>query len=198
MEGGIGLFIPTKENHTEMTPVEFEQYAISALQAQFLNKGIDNYSFTHNVQKNAHDGCYQIDGEITISTMGIEIVILVECKRYKGPVKREHIQALHDKIRSTGAHKGIFITTSFFQSGALKYAKEHGIALISIVDGELRYQARSKNWMQNPVYPSWVQLRPFSMAMQTQITDTSISVSYIDDTDALYRFLVESSGGDKT
>ena len=32
---------------------------------------------------------------------------------------------------------GIFITTSYFQSGALKYAKEHGIALISIIAGSI-------------------------------------------------------------
>lgn len=191
------MFIPARENYTEMSSAEFEQYAIAALQAQFHNKEIDNYSFTHNVQKNAHDGCYQIDGEIKLATMGIEIVILVECKRYKGPVKREHIQALHDKIRSIGAHKGIFITTSFFQSGALKYAEEHGIALISIIDGELRYHARSKDWINNPNVPSWVQCKPFCMAMQTQTTDTSISVSYIDDTDTLYRFIIDSNGGGK-
>lgn len=190
------MFIPTKENYTEMTPTEFEQYAISVLKAQFQNQEIDNYSFTHNVQKDAHDGTYQIDGEIKLYIMGVEIDILVECKRYKGPVKREHIQALHDKIRSVGAHKGIFITTSYFQSGALKYAKEHGIALISIIDGKLQYEARSEDWIRNPVIPSWVKHRPFSMAMQTQKTDTSISISYIDDTDALYKFIIESNGGD--
>ena len=191
------MFIPTKENYTEITPTEFEQYAISALQEQFQDKEIDSYSFTHNVQKDAYDGSYQIDGEIKLSTMGINIDILVECKRYKGPVKREQIQALHDKIRSVGAHKGIFITTSFFQSGALKYAKEHGIALISIIDGKLQYEARSKNWIKNPVIPSWIEHRPFSMAMQTQTTETSISVSIIDNTDALYRFIIENNGGDR-
>ena len=190
------MFIPTKENYTEMTPTEFEQYAISVLKAQFQNQEIDNYSFTHNAKKDAHDGTYQIDGEIKISIMGVEIDIIVECKRYKVPVKREHIQALHDKIRSVGAHKGIFITTSYFQSGALKYAKEHGIALISIIDGKLQYEARSEDWIRNPVIPSWVKPRPFSMAMQTQTTDTSISISYIDDTDALYKFIIESNGGD--
>ena len=191
------MFIPTKENYTEMTPTEFEQYAISVLKEQFQNKEIDNYSFTHNVQKDAHDGSYQIDGEIKLSTMGVDIVILVECKRYKGPVKREHIQALYGKICSVGAHKGVFITTSYFQSGALKYAKEHGIALISIIDGQLRYEARSEDWISNPVIPSWVNHKPFCMAMQTQKSETSVSISYIDDTDALYRFIIENNGGVK-
>ena len=180
-----------------MNPTEFEQYAISALQKQFQSKEIDSYSFKHNVQKDAHDGSYQIDGEIKLSTMGIDIDILVECKRYKGPVKREHIQVLHDKVCSVRAHKGIFITTSYFQSGALKYAKEHGIALISIIDGQLRYEARSGDRTRKPVIPSRINHSPFSMAMQTQTTETSISVSYIDDTDALYRFIIENNGGDK-
>lgn len=197
MGGEIELFIPTKENNTEISTAEFEQYAISALKRQFQAKETDSCSFTHNVQKDAYDGSYQIDGEIKLSTMGIEIDILVECKRYKGPIKREHIQTLHDKIRSVGAHKGIFITTSFFQSGALKYAKEHGIALISIIDGKLQYEARSEDWIINPVIPSWIEHRPFSMAMQTQMTETSISVSFIDDTDALYRFIIKSNDGDK-
>ena len=181
------MFIPTKENYTEMTPTEFEKYSLSVLKKQFEDKGIEEFSFSHNVEKSTYDGSYQIDGEIRFIIMGVEMVVLVECKRYKGPVKREHVQVLHDKIRSTGAHKGIFITTSYFQSGALKYAKEHGIALISIVNGALRYETRRKNGTS--IIPSWVKLRKFSMAMQTQITDTSINISFIDDTDALYEFI---------
>ncbi len=189
------MFIPTKENYTEMTPADFEQYALSALKKQFQDKGIDNYSFVHDVQKNAYDGRYQIDGEIEFSIMGVNINILVECKQYTGPVKREHIQVLNDKIRSTGANKGIFITTSYYQSGALKYAKEHGIALITIIDGKLRYQTRSEDWMNNSGTPSWVEVKPFNMVMITQLTDTSISVKYIDDTDALYQFAVHNEDG---
>ena len=124
--------------------------------------------------------------------MGGEIDILVECKRYKGPVKREQIQVLHDKMNSIGAHKGIFVTTSYYQSGALKYAKEHKIALLTILDGKLQYEVRSKDWIQNPVVPSWVEHKPFIFAMQTQTSDTTISVSYLGDTDTLYKFIIEN------
>lgn len=37
-------------------------------------------------------------------------------------------------MRSLGVQKGIFISTSGFQSGAVKYAKEHGITLLQIFD----------------------------------------------------------------
>lgn len=181
--------MPTKENYTDMTSTEFEEYCLSALNEQFQSDNIINYSFTHNVKKEVHDGIYQIDGEIRFMLMGVEMVILVECKKYKGPIKREHIQTLYSKIQSIGAHKGIFFTTSYFQSGALKYAKEHGIALISIVDGKLLYETRSKDHINSPAIPSWVKIKPFCMVMQTQITDTTISVSKIDDTDSLYRFM---------
>jgi restriction system protein len=184
-------FIPTKEQNTDITSTEFEKYIISVLKKQFQQEGISNYSFTHNVHKVVYDGSYQIDGEIKFSCMGADYVTLVECKKFKGPIKRELIQTFHGKIISTGAHKGIFVTTSYFQSGALLYAKEHGIALISIVDGVLRYEARSTDWEQNPVLPSRVDQESFSMAMQTATSEKSIAVLFIDDTDALYRLIID-------
>ena len=88
------MFFPTKENYTEMTPTEFEKYAISVLSEHFEQEGITDYSFEHNVIKKVFDGDYQIDGEIKFQMMGVDFDVLVECKHYKGPVKREHIQAL--------------------------------------------------------------------------------------------------------
>jgi restriction system protein len=54
------------------------------------------------------------------------------------------VQVLYDKIRAIGANKGILILTSNFQIGAIKYAKEHGIALIQIVEADLTYEIRTK------------------------------------------------------
>lgn len=189
------MFIPSKENYTEMTSTEFEKYTIAELTKQFSANGIQNFSFQHNVKIDAYDGTYQIDGKLEYSLMGISYVTLVECKKYKGPIKREHIQALHDKIRSTGAHKGIFVTTSYYQSGALKYAKKHGIALISIIEGSMRYATRSRDCLDKPTIPPWVDVKPFNMVMQIQKNDASISVSYIDDTDALFEFIVNDNVG---
>ena len=185
------MFIPAKDHYTDMTPSEFEQYCLSSLHEQFQSENICDYTFKHNVIIEAHDGSYQIDGEIRFTIMGVEMIVLVECKKYKGPIKREHIQTLYSKIQSIGAHKGIFITTSYFQSGAFRYAKEHGIALISIVNGKLLYETRSKDCINSPIIPSWVKIKPFCMVMQTQITDMTISVSKIDDTDSLYRFMTD-------
>ncbi|WP_229635467.1 restriction endonuclease [Pseudomonas syringae] len=93
---------------------------------------------------------------------GAELMVLIECKKYRNAVERELVQVLHDKVRSLGAHKGMLFTTSGFQSGAIKYAKAHGIALVSIVDGAATYQTRSAF----PVAakpPAWFNLPKFAL-----------------------------------
>ena len=187
------MFIPSKENYTEMTSTEFEKYTIAELTKQFSANGIQDFSFQHDATINNYDGTYQIDGKLEYRLMGVSYLTLVECKKYKGPIKREHIQILHDKIISLGAHKGIFVTTSYFQSGALEYAEKHGLALISIIKGELNYHTRSMDCIDNPTIPSWVNVKPFNMAMQTQTSTGSVIVSIIDNTDFLYKFIVEDN-----
>lgn len=188
----IGMFMPTEEYYNEMPSEDFERFALSELEKQFQQDGVSDYSFEHDKKVNAADGCYQIDGMIKFSAMGADFTVIVECKRYKNAIKREQIQVLYDKLRAIGAQKGIFVTTSYFQSGAISYAKKHGIALISIIDGKLRYEARSKEWISNPVIPPWVEVKPYCMAMQTQMSETSISVSYLDGTDALFKFITQN------
>ena len=186
------MFIPTRPNYTEMTPTEFEKYTIDELKRQFNNIGIQNYSFEHNVIKKADDGTYQIDGEIKLTIMGAIIDILVECKLYKSKIKRSQIQVLHEKIKSIGAHKGIFVTTSSFQSGAIKYATKRGIALISIVNGEMRFDVRSRDLSINVEPPPWVDYKPYSMALQFYNPNGSISVSYLDSSKELFDFITDN------
>lgn len=47
------------------------------------------------------------------------------------------------KVQSVGAQKGVMFSTSHFQSGALAYAKTHGIALVFVTEGRLTIERRS-------------------------------------------------------
>ncbi len=136
------MFIPTKEHFCNITPEKFEKYSLKLLKEQ--TQGLENLEIQHNVIIQKSDGNYQIDGKIQFDVMGIRYVTLVECKHYKNAITREKVQVLYDKIRAVGAHKGILISTSNFQSGAIKFAKEHGIALIQIVEADLTYEIRTK------------------------------------------------------
>jgi hypothetical protein len=48
------------------------------------------------------DGTYIIDVTVRFRLLGADYLTLFECKRHATPVKREHVQVLHDKLRSTG------------------------------------------------------------------------------------------------
>lgn len=135
------MFNPIKDTCWELTPEEFERYSLDVLSEQ--TKELKNLSIEHDKIITAVDGSYQIDGYIEFSMMGVTYKTLVECKHYKSPINREKVQVLYSKIQSIGAHKGILIATSNFQSGAVEYATKHGIALVQLTEAIGNYQVRS-------------------------------------------------------
>ena len=126
-----------------MTPTEFEKYCGEILRGYAEAEQLKDFTITHNTDLTSHDGTYQIDLYATFTAMGSKFKVTCECKRYKNKVKREKVVALHDKIRSLGAQKGILLSTNGFQSGAIQYAKEHGIALIRVYDNRAEFYSHS-------------------------------------------------------
>lgn len=57
---------------------------------------------THNTHLMNNDGEYQIDVYAEFDFLGATFKVLVECKRHKNRIKKEVIQLLYDKLRSTG------------------------------------------------------------------------------------------------
>lgn len=135
------MFIPVIDTILEMTPVDFEKYALQILESK--TKGLDNVKFVHNKVVEAYDGNYQLDGYIEFEVMGVLYKTIVECKHYKYPISREIVQKVYDNLRAIGAQKGIVVSTSNFQSGAIAYAKAHGIALIQMAQTEETFYTRS-------------------------------------------------------
>jgi restriction system protein len=100
------------------------------------------------------DGAYEIDITARFEALGTTFLVLVECKHHKYPIKREVVQILYDRIRATGAHKGMIFATTTFQKGAIEYAQKHGIALIQIADGKTSCLA--KNYRVSVPLPPWI------------------------------------------
>lgn len=135
------MFMPCKESILEMSPTEFEKHSLRILTEQIKN--IENCSFQHNKIIEVDDGNYQIDGYIEFELMGIYYKTLIECKHYKSSISREKVAVLYDKIRACGANKGVLVSSSNFQSGAVQYASKHSIALIQLTDADSIYETRS-------------------------------------------------------
>ncbi len=121
------------EETTELTPEEFERTVRDILEKDGVR--LDAFVTHHLEEVAGTDGSYTIDVTARFKALGGDFLVLVECKRHKNPIKREMVQVLHDKMRSTGAQKGMLFATTDFQSGAREYARVHGIRLVRVADG---------------------------------------------------------------
>lgn len=114
-----------------LSPTAFEEYVGHVLRA--LKEGLRDFKIEHRKLRKGANGEYEIDLEVSFRALGpTRFVVLVECKHHRARVKRDVVQVLHDRIRETGAHKGMVFSSAGFQSGAIEYAGTKGIALVQI------------------------------------------------------------------
>lgn len=133
----------SQEYVRRINPTQFEEHCKTVLEGMAEEEGLQNFQIYHNVKLEGHDGTYQIDVFAKYISLGTEIKILCECKQYSQPIERKEVVVLADKLYQLGCNKGILLSTSDFQSGAIRYAKEHGIALIKVYDHSLDYLSHS-------------------------------------------------------
>lgn len=171
--------IPSNPN-TEISPIEFEKLIHDYLSN--LGKNLSSFKAKHNLKIKKSDGNYQIDVYAEFEAFGGIIKVLIECKKYKNSVKRETVQLLFDKLRATGTQKGMIFSTSGFQSGAIKFAEEHGIALIKVFDGKLNYLTKGKS--SEPIaIPDWVDLPKYHGEFTYENSINYLQIGYLDSLD---------------
>src|SRR4030095_742842 len=126
----------------EMTFVDYEVGVKNFIRAK--GHHLKNFSVTRNEILQGVGGEYEIDVVARFTILeGAEIVVLIECKHHKNPIKRELVQALHSKLDSLGAHKAMMFTTASYQRGAIEFAKAHGISLVRFTDSQLNYAVKA-------------------------------------------------------
>lgn len=81
-------------------------------------------------------GTHDVDVVIRRSTAGIEQLWIVECKKWKRRVTKLHVVALAEIVRDVGADRGILLSESGFQAGAVRMARSSNITLSSVSDLE--------------------------------------------------------------
>lgn len=134
---------PYRELDANISPTDFEIFCMNTLKAYAEKERLKDFSITHNKKIQADDGTYQIDVYAEYTALGAKNVVLVECKKKSNAIKREVVEVLHKRLENLGAHKGILISTSGFQSGATEYAAKHGIALWQICDIHIKHICNS-------------------------------------------------------
>ena len=114
------------------TPREFEKLVVLLLQKMGYGGEIKQ---SGTVTQYTNDG--GIDGVIKEDILGLGR-IHIQAKRYAqaNRVGREEIQKFVGALAVAQSKKGVFITTSFFSSGAIEYAESlNGSTTLSLIDG---------------------------------------------------------------
>jgi restriction system protein len=124
----------------DITPQAYEE-AVATI-AKSMNLDLVGWQVKHLDPVEGLDGTYIIDVTARFHLAGMDFLILFECKRHKNPVKRSDVQVLLAKLQSAGAQKGVLVAATGFQSGALEFAKAHGIACVRLVDNAWTYLSR--------------------------------------------------------
>lgn len=170
-------FLPNNLN-ANISPTEFELLIKEYLESTV--KDLKSFRARHDVHLLKSDGNYQIDIYAEFEVLGVNFKVLVECKRHKSDIKREVVQVLYDKLRATGAQKGLIFSTSGFQSGACKFAEHHGIALIRVIEGRYIYVTKSYG-EQSYGPPPWADI-PKYVGLYTQgSTTTYLQKGHFED-----------------
>lgn len=163
----------------DIAPEEFECQVRNWLEASA--DGLIGFTITRSSMLEGDSGEYEIDIMTEFEIFdGASIKVLVECKRYKNPVKRDVIMILESKIRDSASHKGMVFSTSGFQKGALKYARQRGIATIAVQHGHTNYFTRTAGGSP-ATPPPWVKLSKYIGWFITLTNKGNESHSLIDD-----------------
>lgn len=102
----------------------------------FRSLGLDaSTDVTVNGVRTNHD----VDVLVRSHHVGFNITWIVECKRWKTAVSKLHVLALREIVADVGADRGILLSESGFQSGAVEAANLTNVQVTSI--GEMRETA---------------------------------------------------------
>lgn len=135
---------PYRSLNANITAQDFEIFCMETLKAYGVRENLPNFTVKHNQKVEAYDGTYQIDVLAEFTALGTELKVFAECKKRESrSIERDEASDLYTKVKSAGAHKGVLISTTGFQSGTVQFAKAHGIALWQICDSSVRHITNS-------------------------------------------------------
>lgn len=142
------LAVPFGGPPEPMTPIQFELLVRDSIELESSSE--TKATITHREILDGTDCRFEMDIAVRFRRFGGEFLILVECKQTGRRVSRDDVILLAQKVRSGRAQKGMLYSTSGFQRGALRFAREHAITLVQVVDGRTSYLTRSRDDRGDP------------------------------------------------
>ncbi|WP_320069071.1 restriction endonuclease [Micromonospora sp. RTGN7] len=140
----------------EITPARFEVFVAEEL-LRSAGPEVDDLVVTLHDKVTGPDGSYDLDATVRYRFAGLAFLVVVEAKLHRNPIKRELVQVLYQKVQSIGAHKGVMVATAPYQAGAVAFARAHGIALVTVVEGRFVFVRRTPGTVATPALVAYVE-----------------------------------------
>lgn len=117
---------------------EFELFTRHIYQKLVNNDVLKPTLVQHNVKLKGKSGCeHQIDVYWEYEIAGNKHRVAIECKNYNSQVEVSNVRDFKGVLDDLNNVNGIMVSAQGYQSGAKKYAEEHGISLKEL---------RTPNW----------------------------------------------------
>jgi len=126
----------------DISPEEFEEFVTTLFDS--TGQIVNGLTVTPHEKIIGVDGTYNFDATVRYEFAGMSFLVLVEAKRHNNSIKRDLVQILYQKVQSVGAHKGVMISTAPYQKGAVEFAKTHGVALVTVTEGQFTFETKDR------------------------------------------------------
>jgi hypothetical protein len=125
--------MPTpSKNHATSRDYELLVHTLVEQQISGMS-GVDVIELSRNAEMTGLSGyVHQIDVMYRIRIWLTEMLVVVECKQYAKSVGVDDLLEFRSRLDDLRAHKGIFVTSSNYQSGAIEFARANRIALLVV------------------------------------------------------------------
>lgn len=123
-----------KSNFNHATSRHYELLVRNLIEQEMSGiSGVELIEILHNAKMKGLSGYeHQIDITYRFRIWKTEILVIVECKQYQKKAGVDDLLEFRSRVEDLRAHKGIFVTSSGFQSGAVEFAQANRIALLIV------------------------------------------------------------------
>ena len=129
--------ISMSNNH--QTSRAYEEVVEALIQQQMGEiKGIEQLEISRDAHLRGMSGyVHQIDVVYRFRIWRTDFLVLVECKQYSKSVGVDDLLQLKSRMDDLRAQKGLLVSSSGFQQGAITFAKANGISLLRVCGTEV-------------------------------------------------------------
>jgi len=155
--------------------VRYEKFVRKITETLLRAQGLDTVKVEHNIQVQGLSRSHQVDVYWQYKFGGVLHRVVINCKRYGRPVEVTDVLTLNGVLADMPGVRGVIVTTSGYQQGAVDYATAHGIGLKVIREPEDEDYGDRIREMRGVVQPHYYEALGLNVGVDTAWTAANLT-----------------------